>query len=90
MQPPNLEVIPARPAVCGDQACILDILVRITPTVPDVHFLRPPINLGIVLDRSGSMASGKKMTHASKAACFAISGRRRGSAGPGRWCGSAG
>ena len=73
MQPPNLEMIPARPAVCGDEACILDVLLRITPAVPDIHFLRPPINLGIVLDRSGSMASGRKMVHASKAACFAIS-----------------
>ncbi len=73
MQPPNLEVIPARRAVCRDQACILDVLVRIVPPVPDIHFLRPPINLGIVLDRSGSMATGKKMDHAREAACFAIS-----------------
>ncbi len=73
MQPPNLEVIPARPAVCRGEACILDVLVRISPPVPDIHFLRPPINLGIVLDRSGSMATGRKMVHAREAACFAIS-----------------
>src|ERR1700722_4475627 len=72
MQPPNLEVIAARPAVCRDQACILDVLLRITPSVPDIHFLRPPINLGIVLDRSVSMSSGKKRSHSRKEACFAI------------------
>src|SRR5262249_23567619 len=35
--------------------------------------LRPPINLGIVLDRSGSMAAGQKIEHAREAAIFAIS-----------------
>jgi Ca-activated chloride channel family protein len=73
MRPPKLEIIPARPAVCRDEAIVLDLLVRISPPVPDIHFLRPPINLAIVLDRSGSMSSGQKMTHAREAACFAIS-----------------
>ncbi len=73
MQPPKLEIIAARPAVCQDESCFLDVLVRIVPPVPDIHFLRPPINLGIVLDRSGSMASGRKMSQACEAACFAIS-----------------
>jgi Ca-activated chloride channel family protein len=73
MQPPKLEVIPAQPAVCLDQATVLDVLVRIIPPIPEVHFLRPPINLGIVLDRSGSMASGRKMVHAREAAIFAVS-----------------
>src|SRR5437762_9688138 len=73
MQPPKLELIPARPAVGRDEATDLDVLVRIIPPVPDIHFLRPPINLGIVLDRSGSMAAGRKMAHAREAASFAIS-----------------
>jgi Ca-activated chloride channel family protein len=73
MQPPGLEIIPARPAVCHDETTSLDVLVRIVPPVPDIHFFRPPINLGIVLDRSGSMASGQKMSRACEAACFAIS-----------------
>jgi Ca-activated chloride channel homolog len=73
MLPPNLEVIPARPAVCSEESCILDVLVRITPPIPDIHFLRPPINLGLVLDRSGSMSTGGKMVNAREAACFAIS-----------------
>ena len=72
MQPPKLELIPARPVVCVDEPCILDVLVRIIPPVPEVHFLRPPINLGIVLDRSGSMSTGRKIENACEAACFAI------------------
>ena len=73
MQPPKIEIIPARPAVCRDQPAVLDVLVRIIPPVPEVHFLRPPINLGIVLDRSGSMAAERKMEHAREAAIFAVS-----------------
>ena len=73
MQPPKIEIIPARPAVCRDQAAVLDVLVRIIPPVPEVHFLRPPINLGIVLDRSGSMTTERKMEHAREAAIFAVS-----------------
>jgi Ca-activated chloride channel homolog len=73
MQSPKIEIIPARPAVCRDEATVLDVLVRIVPPVPEVHFLRPPINLGIVLDRSGSMATERKMEHAREAAIFAVS-----------------
>ncbi len=72
MPSPRLEVIPARPAVCHDAPTVLDILVRITPPLPEIHILRPPINLGIVLDRSGSMSSGRKMSHAREAARFAV------------------
>ncbi len=72
MQPPKIEIIPARPAVCCDEPTTLDVLVRIIPPVPDVHFLRPPVNLAIVLDRSGSMAAERKMEHAREAAAFAI------------------
>src|SRR4051794_1673551 len=72
MQPPLIEVIPARPAVCHDAATTLDILVRVTPPLPEIHVLRPPINLGIVLDRSGSMSEGRKMDHARAATIFAI------------------
>ena len=67
-----IEVIPARPAVRDDAATTLDILVRITPPLPEIHVLRPPINLGIVLDRSGSMSEGRKMEHAREATVFAI------------------
>jgi Ca-activated chloride channel family protein len=72
VQPPRIELIPARPAVCRDATTTLDVLVRITPPLPEVHILRPPINMAIVLDRSGSMSSGRKMEHARDAAIFAI------------------
>ena len=66
------ESFQSRPAVCHDAPTVLDILARITPPLPEIHVLRPPINLGIVLDRSGSMSSGRKMSHAREAARFAV------------------
>jgi Ca-activated chloride channel homolog len=71
-QAPVVEVIPRRAAVCRDEAMVLDVLVRITPPPPEVHFVRPTVNLALVLDRSGSMAEGKKMSHARQAAVFAV------------------
>jgi Ca-activated chloride channel family protein len=69
---PRIELIPARQAVCSDAPVVLDVLVRITPPQPEVHFPRPPLNLALVLDRSGSMAEGKKMPFAREAAVFAV------------------
>ena len=73
MPKPLFEVIPSRPAICKDARTTLDLLIRITSPLPEVHVLRPPINLGLVLDRSGSMSSGRKMAHAREAARFAVS-----------------
>jgi Ca-activated chloride channel family protein len=53
-------------------ATSLDVLIRIIPPAPEVHFVRPPINLGLVLDHSGSMSTGRKMAHAREAAVFAV------------------
>src|SRR3954447_3836597 len=72
MSEPTIEILPIKDAVRSDQATTLDVLVRITPPTPEVHFVRPPINLGLVLDRSGSMAGAKKMAYAQEAACFAV------------------
>ncbi len=72
MTEPTIELIPSRPAVRSDGPTTLDVLVRITPPTPEVHFVRPPINLGLVLDRSGSMQGAKKMEYAIDAACFAV------------------
>jgi Ca-activated chloride channel family protein len=70
---PKIELIPGKAAIPSGIASSLDILVKITPPAPEVHFVRPRINLGLVLDRSGSMAGGKKMAHARQAAIFAVS-----------------
>lgn len=72
MQAPQIELIPTRAAGRGDAPTELHVLVWITPPQPEVHVLRPPINLALVLDHSGSMAGAGKMTHAREAAVFAV------------------
>jgi Ca-activated chloride channel family protein len=71
MAQPTLEILSAKPAIAA-LGSFLDLVVKITPPVPDVHFVRPPINLGLVLDHSGSMAAAKKMEYAREAAVFAV------------------
>ncbi len=72
MTGPRIELIPGKAAVCSDASIALDVLVRIASPPPDVHFPRPPLNLALVLDRSGSMAGAKKMPYAVEAASFAV------------------
>jgi Ca-activated chloride channel homolog len=72
MADPKIEILPGKPALPDDGPSTLDLIVRITPPDPDVLFVRPPINLGLVLDRSGSMAAAKKMDYARDAAAFAV------------------
>ena len=55
MTDPLIELIPLKPAACSDETITLDVLVRITPPKPEVHFPRPSLNLALLLDRSGSM-----------------------------------
>lgn len=71
MARPTVEVYPLRPAVRSDAPTTLDVLLRIVPPVPEAKSDRPPLNIGLVLDRSGSMG-GDKITFALAAARMLI------------------
>lgn len=72
MSQPVLEIVPLKPAVRTDAPTTLDVLLRISAPAPTLNAVRPPVNLGLVLDRSGSMASAKKLDYAREAAEFAV------------------
>jgi Ca-activated chloride channel family protein len=68
----KIDVLPVRPAVRSDVPVTLDVLIRITPPTPAVLPDRPPLNLALVLDRSGSMSGARKIEYARQAAIFAV------------------
>ena len=61
MSLPRIEITPLRPAVRSDTSVPLDVLIRITPPTSYTPLQRPALNLGLVLDRSGSMAAQDKI-----------------------------
>ena len=50
---PSIEITPARPLFSTSE--IIDLLVRITPAAEEVQTPRPPLDLAVVIDISGSM-----------------------------------
>ncbi len=71
MNLPQIELIPLRPVVSSDRPSTLDLLVKIVPPAQAIDLKRPALNIGFVIDRSGSM-SGQKIESARQAACYAV------------------
>ena len=67
----DIQLIPLRAAVCSERSTTLDVLVRITPPAAEKTIERPQLNLGLVIDRSGSM-QGQKIEYARQAASYAV------------------
>ncbi len=67
----NVEATPLREKAPMESASEMDFLIRITAPERATEKLRPQLNLGLVLDRSGSM-SGRKIGKAKEAACYCV------------------
>ncbi|MDY6940012.1 MAG: macro domain-containing protein [Cyanobacteriota bacterium] len=68
---PQIKLVPLRDAIGTDTATTQDVLLEIIPPQPDGDRERPPLNLGVVIDRSGSM-QGAKIQYARQAASYAV------------------
>ena len=66
----RLDIIPERPCLPVGEVTSLPVLIRLTaPTVPQMA--RKPLNLCLVIDRSGSMAN-EKLRHTIASAKFVV------------------
>ena len=68
---PKIEILAEKEKLIEGAKQNVDVLIRITPPERQTERARPKLNLGIALDRSGSM-DGSKMKEARDAAKFCV------------------
>jgi len=71
MRVPEIKLIPLRETVNTEHPTTLDLLIRIIPPELEETVERPSLNIGFVIDRSGSM-NGQKIEYARQAAIYAV------------------
>lgn len=72
MKMPMISLIPMHGAIAQGRSVTLDVLIKIEPPLVELdNNARPPLNLGFVLDKSGSM-HGNKLDYAKQAIAYAI------------------
>ncbi len=72
MKMSTISLIPMHGAIAKERSVTLDVLIKIEPPMVEIdENARPPLNLGFVLDKSGSM-HGDKLDYAKQAIAYAI------------------